>query len=91
LQQVGHTDPKITLGSYAKVMFRQDGEKDKLRQLIEGVDCAQLGTNSDSAPGRGALSRDGVAEIGLVAKDPEDGHGRFRTSDLSRVKRRTAS
>jgi hypothetical protein len=42
LQQVGHTDPKITLGSYAKVMFRQDGEKDKLRQLIEGVDWAQL-------------------------------------------------
>ena len=26
--QVGHTDPKVTLGIYAKVMLRTDGERD---------------------------------------------------------------
>jgi len=34
MRQVGHTDPKVTLGVYAQVMFRRDGERDRLRDLV---------------------------------------------------------
>jgi hypothetical protein len=37
MQQVGHADPKVTLGVYAKVMFRGDGERDHLRALVHGA------------------------------------------------------
>jgi hypothetical protein len=40
--QVRHTDPKVTLGLYAKVMFRKDGEKEKVQKLVEGLDWARM-------------------------------------------------
>jgi integrase len=87
MQQVGHTDPKVTLGIYAKVMLRRDGERDRLIALADGVDWAQTGTNeadhgsaseplaepTNEKPGRGGSSK--------------DGRGWVRTSDLSRVRR----
>ena len=87
MQQVGHTDPKVTLGIYAKVMLRRDGERDHLIALAEGVDWAQAGTNE---------ADDGLASEPL--KEPtnekpgrdgssKDGRGWVRTSDLSRVRR----
>lgn len=34
MQQVGHATPQVTLGIYAKVMFRRDGERERLRRLV---------------------------------------------------------
>ena len=34
MQQLGHTDPKLTLGVYAQVMFRKDDERQRLRCLL---------------------------------------------------------
>jgi hypothetical protein len=36
MRQVGHGDPKVTLGIYAQVMLRKDGERDRLRILVRG-------------------------------------------------------
>ena len=33
--QVGHADPKVTLSIYAQVMFRGEGEKERLEALVE--------------------------------------------------------
>jgi hypothetical protein len=50
MQQVGHADPKVTLSIYAQVMFRGEGERERLSALVEGVDRAPLGTKADFAP-----------------------------------------
>jgi hypothetical protein len=42
MQQVGHTDPKVTLGIYAQVMLRKDGERERLRAMIAGGDAAPV-------------------------------------------------
>ncbi len=36
MRQVGHSDPKVTLGIYAQVMLRKDGERARLRALLCG-------------------------------------------------------
>jgi integrase len=36
MRQVGHSDPKVTLGIYAQVMLRKDGERERLRALVRG-------------------------------------------------------
>jgi hypothetical protein len=36
MAQIGHTDPTITLGIYARVMDRRDGEPERLKALVEG-------------------------------------------------------
>ena len=36
MAQMGHRDPKETLGIYAKVMHRRDGEREPLRALVRG-------------------------------------------------------
>jgi len=70
---MGHDDPKVTLGIYAKVMRSSDEDRERLRQLVEGAELALTGTGE--APG-------GPAEAGNL-----NGRGGFRTCDLSRVKR----
>jgi len=37
MEQVGHTDPKLTLTVYTKQMARRDGEREKLRALVTGA------------------------------------------------------
>lgn len=34
MQQLGHSDPKLTLGVYAQVMFRKDDERQRLCRLV---------------------------------------------------------
>jgi hypothetical protein len=34
MQQVGHADPKLTLSVYAQVMFRREGERERLQGLV---------------------------------------------------------
>ena len=87
MAQVGHSDPKVTLAIYAQVMFRGEGERERLRALIEGIRWAQMGTNAEielQGPlGESPRETENPADSGAF----DDGRGWFRTSDLSRVKR----
>jgi integrase len=47
--QLGHTAPTTTLGIYAREMARRDGERDRLRVLVEGAD-AGYSSGSSSSP-----------------------------------------
>ncbi len=51
IEQLGHTDPRLTLRLYAKAMGRRDGERERLRALVEGYEWAASGTN-DAAEAR---------------------------------------
>ena len=88
MRQVGHTDPKVTLSIYAQVMYRGDGERERLKALVEGTDWALLGTGADFvAPEPGEQLALGPVGSAIGAGETFDGRGWFRTSDLSRVKR----
>jgi len=88
MRQVGHTDPKVTLAIYAQEMSRDDGERERLRALIEGTDWALLGSGTRSeASVPGEQLALGAAGSSADAGTSADGRGWFRTSDLSRVKR----
>jgi hypothetical protein len=76
MSQLGHTDPVFTLRVYAHAMRRDEGAKERLKALVNGVDWAPLGTgtplesgnapelsptqNDETPPGAGA-SIDGRA------------------------------
>lgn len=45
--QVGHTDPTVTLGLYAKVMSVGDEDRERLRALVGGDYLALAGTGGD--------------------------------------------
>ena len=52
MDQIGHTNPNFTLRVYRHGMPRDEGEKERLRALVEGVDWAPMGTSgaeSDAA------------------------------------------
>jgi integrase len=88
MSQLGHTDPGFTIRVYTHSMRRDEGEKDRLRLLIEGANWAQLGTNrvpdpSDAPTG----TRPRTQKTPPGAGHSTHGRGWFRTSDLSRVKR----
>jgi integrase len=36
MEQLGHTDPAVSLGIYARVMRRSEGDVQRLRQLVDG-------------------------------------------------------
>jgi integrase len=46
MAQMGHTTPHLALAIYAKAMDRRDGEPERLRALVDGVDWAPAGTSS---------------------------------------------
>ncbi len=46
MEQLGHTDPKLTLRIYAQAMRREKGERDRLRALVGGAEWAPLGTSA---------------------------------------------
>ena len=46
--QVGHADPKVTLSIYAQVMFRGEGERERLDALVNGVEPVSMGTGAQS-------------------------------------------
>ncbi|MGH2900517.1 MAG: tyrosine-type recombinase/integrase, partial [Solirubrobacteraceae bacterium] len=49
MAEIGHSDPKVTLGIYAHVMRRGPEAKAPLRALVEGTDWAPMGTSTDRA------------------------------------------
>jgi integrase len=48
MRQVGHSDPKVTLSIYAQVMYRGEGERERLKIVSGGSDWAPLGTSTGS-------------------------------------------
>jgi hypothetical protein len=46
MAQMGHTTPALTLAIYAREMDRRDGEPERLKALVEGLDWAPLGTTA---------------------------------------------
>jgi hypothetical protein len=91
MSQLGHTDPAFTLPVYAQAMRRDEGAKELLKALVNGVDLALTGTGSPdpsaNAPEPAEPSND---ETPADAEASDHGRGWFRTSDLSRVKQRGA-
>ena len=88
MAQLGHTDPGFTLRVYAHAMRRDEGDKDRLRALVEGRDWAPLGTETVSRAARTEVHQEPENdEVPANAGTSDDGRGGFRTCDLSRVKR----
>ncbi len=88
MAQLGHTDAGFTLRVYAHAMRRGDGDKERLKALVEGRDWAPLGTSNPNSPREHRLtSSPEDDETPADAGSPDDGRGGFRTCDLSRVKR----
>jgi integrase len=88
MAQLGHTDPAFTLRVYAHAMRRVDGDKERLKALVEGRDWAPMGTTgaddlSDAVDDHSTRNDETPAD----AEVSGDGRGGFRTCDLSRVKR----
>jgi hypothetical protein len=50
MAQLGHTDAGFTLRVYAHAMRRDDGDKERLKALVEGRDWAPLGTTVGQTP-----------------------------------------
>jgi integrase len=57
MQEMGHTDPALALSIYAHAMRRDDGENERLRALVEGVEMPGLVTSDHS--GRGIVQNFG--------------------------------
>lgn len=45
MAQMGHTTPALTLAIYAKVMDRRDGEPERLKALVQGLEWEPVGTS----------------------------------------------
>jgi hypothetical protein len=70
MTQLGHTDPGFTLRIYAHQMRRRDGERDRLRALIDGADWAIAGTKgpnpvADAAASTAAAGAETACEQGI--------------------------
>ena len=85
--QVGHADPKMTLSIYAQVMFRGEGERERLEALVNGSEPLSMGTGAQSTLFGTQRETPEGAENPADSGAFNDGRGWFRTSDLSRVKR----
>jgi len=59
--QMGHTDPHLTLRIYAKQMGRRDGERERLRALVQGGSVPPLGTECLN-PAPAAVDEDRVLD-----------------------------
>jgi integrase len=44
MAEMGHSDPKLALAIYARVMRRDQGEKERLKALVGGAQLALIGT-----------------------------------------------
>lgn len=48
MNQLGHTDPSFTLKVYAQLMTGRNGERERIRALVNGEDWATMGQNVES-------------------------------------------
>lgn len=51
MAELGHTDPELALSIYPHAMRRDDGENERLRALVDGVELGGLGTSAQSEDG----------------------------------------
>ncbi len=65
MRQVGHSDPKVTLSIYAQVMYRGEGERERLKAVVESTDWALTGT--DSGPMNGPMTQGPGDQLSLNA------------------------
>lgn len=87
MAQLGHTTPGLALRLYARAMRLDEAERECLQALVDGSDWADMGRQApDGQATADAESEDQNDETPADAGASEDGHGWFRTSDLSRVK-----
>ena len=49
MDEMGHTDPALALAIYRQAMRRDDGDKDRLRTLVEGSQLANIGQRDASS------------------------------------------
>jgi Phage integrase family len=80
MAQLGHSDPKFTLRVYRHLMSRRDGERDRLKALINGADWAGTGREPDLDSTAADLSPDleteespagqGFREMGATGLEP---------------------
>jgi hypothetical protein len=66
MRQMGHTTPHMTLGVYAATMDWAEGERDRLRALVEGAKWQEMGSSavfpaSDAQDPRVGLEADSAA------------------------------
>lgn len=47
MTQMGHTSPNLTLSLYARAMQRRDGERERLRALVNGEDVQPVPTETE--------------------------------------------
>jgi integrase len=68
MRQVGHSDPKVTLSIYAQVMYRGEGERERLKIVSEGSDWALLGTGAELE--RPSAATDPGEQLSLMPSNP---------------------
>jgi hypothetical protein len=47
MAQMGHTTAELTLAIYARQMNRRDGEPERLKALVEGIEMAAIGRQDE--------------------------------------------
>jgi integrase len=61
MQEMGHTDPALALAIYAHAMRRDEGENERLRALVEGVEIPSSVTSDHSEGVEVSGARNGLA------------------------------
>jgi integrase len=62
MSQMGHTTANLTLAVYARQMNRRDGEPERLKALVQGVEWAAMGSSDEEKASSEALHTDTVRE-----------------------------
>jgi integrase len=69
MAQLGHADPKVTLGIYAKVMDRRDGEPERLKALVQGRESVGSTITVPDEPGLVGESQFGGANAQVPLRE----------------------
>jgi integrase len=57
MDDLGHTDPKLAMTVYRQSMRRDEGERDRLRALVEGARIGSDGSEAASEPATDGMER----------------------------------
>jgi len=57
MDEMGHTDPALALAIYRQATRREDGDKDRLRALVEGSEMADIGQRDASGASKVEIPR----------------------------------
>jgi integrase len=84
----GHADMSVTFRIYTHVMRLQEGDRERLRALVDGIHWAPLGTNAGSvAREAGARAVPETTEARHLQGFRDDSWGETRTPDLTIMSR----